>query len=141
MQIGELASKAAVKISTVRYYERTGLLPTPGRSEGGRRLYQARDLQRLRFIRQAQAFGFSLTDIRRLLAVREHGQPVCLEVQALAQRELERTERKLTGIRSYRDELQRTLAHWRQQRQPACSSGEICGLIEHALVQRKKPES
>ncbi|TAN21882.1 MAG: MerR family transcriptional regulator [Acidobacteria bacterium] len=130
MQIGELAAKAEVKISTIRFYERAGLLPAPGRSQGGRRLYQARDLQRLRFIRQAQEFGFALNDIRHLLATREHGGAVCSEVQTLAQRELARTDYKLEHLRAYRRELQRTLARWQQQPQPTCSSREICGLIE-----------
>ncbi len=65
--IGELSRVAEVPTSTVRYYERAGLLQPSGRSAGNYRLYSAQELERLRFIRAAQATGFSLDDVRILL--------------------------------------------------------------------------
>lgn len=64
--IGKLASAAGVGVETIRFYQRRGLLPVPSRDAGVRR-YGAEDLRRLRFIRQAQAAGFTLEQIRELI--------------------------------------------------------------------------
>jgi DNA-binding transcriptional MerR regulator len=65
--IGELASRSGITPDTVRYYERLRLLPRPPRTNGGFRVYTAETLERVRFIRQAQALGLTLHDIRELL--------------------------------------------------------------------------
>lgn len=69
LSIGELAKQAGVAIDTVRYYERNDLLAPAGRLASGYRRYGAEELKRLRFIRRAKALGFSLDDIRALLAL------------------------------------------------------------------------
>jgi len=74
MTIGTLARKGEVGVETIRYYQRRGLLETPGRSggnglSGGTRRYGDGDVRRLRFIRQAQAAGFTLEEIRELLTL------------------------------------------------------------------------
>ena len=74
MTIGTLARKGEVGVETIRYYQRRGLLETPGRSggnglSGGMRRYGDDDVRRLRFIRQAQAAGFTLEEIRELLTL------------------------------------------------------------------------
>lgn len=69
MQIGELSRRAGVSIDTVRYYERSGLLPEPVRRPSGYRIYGDADVQRLRFVARAKALGFSLTQIQELLAL------------------------------------------------------------------------
>lgn len=70
MKIGELAHRAEVGIDTVRYYERQGLLPAPERLASGYRRYDQSDVARLRFVRRAKALGFTLIEIRELLAYR-----------------------------------------------------------------------
>ncbi len=69
MKIGELARSAGVPIDTVRYYERQGLLPEPERQPSGYRRYQSADVLRLRFVHRAKALGFTLEEIRELLAL------------------------------------------------------------------------
>ena len=69
MKIGTLARQADVAIDTVRYYERQGLLPAPERTQSGYRSYAADDVARLRFIRRAKTLGFTLAEIRELLAL------------------------------------------------------------------------
>ena len=71
MSIGQLAQQAGVAIDTVRYYERSALLSPAGRLASGYRRYGPTELKRLRFIRRAKALGFSLEDIRELLALGE----------------------------------------------------------------------
>lgn len=79
--IGQLAQRAGVAIDTVRYYERNALLSPAGRLASGYRRYGATELKRLRFIRRAKALGFSLEDIRGLLALSD-GQDVARVKQA-----------------------------------------------------------
>ncbi|MEO7323574.1 MAG: MerR family transcriptional regulator, partial [Dokdonella sp.] len=67
--IGEIAKRAGVGIDTVRYYERSDLLPRPTRRASGYREYEVSDVRRLRFIRRAKEIGFSLDEIRDLLAL------------------------------------------------------------------------
>jgi DNA-binding transcriptional MerR regulator len=68
LTIGQLAKRVGLRPSTLRYYEQEGLVLPEGRSEAGYRLYQTQAEQRLRFIQRAQRLGFSLADIRALLA-------------------------------------------------------------------------
>lgn len=70
LTIGRLAREAGVNLETVRYYERRGLLPHSPRSPSGYRLFPDGSTGRLRFIRRAQELGFSLAEIRELLALR-----------------------------------------------------------------------
>lgn len=69
MQIGQLAKRAGVAIDTVRYYERNGILPLPARQLSGYRRYGDEDVARLRFVCRAKALGFTLVEIRELLAL------------------------------------------------------------------------
>ncbi len=91
LTIGELAKRAAVNRETVRYYERRRLLPRPSRSVSGYRIYSEDALKRLRFIRHAKALGFSLREIRELLALRVNSVGACAKVQ-------ERTATKIADI-------------------------------------------
>ena len=83
LTIGRFASAGGVGVETIRFYQRKGLLPVPPRA-GGVRHYAAADIQRLRFIRHAQAAGFTLEQIRELLALdagedRERARKLALE--------------------------------------------------------------
>ncbi len=71
MKIGELAKVTGTKAETIRYYERIGLLPKPGRTEGNYRDYGTGDQERLTFIRHARGLGFDIADIRSLLDLGE----------------------------------------------------------------------
>lgn len=108
--IGELSKRAGVKIETIRYYEKSGIMPDPPRSEGGYRKYRSEHLNRLRFIRRCRQLGFSMADIEGLLGlVDEHGY-TCAEVCSLTLahadmvtekiRDLKRLEKTLRGIAS-----------------------------------------
>ena len=89
--IGHLARTAGINIETVRYYEREGLLPKATRSASGYRLFSVNAAQRIRFIRRAQELGFSLKEIRELLALRLSPKTSCAKV-------LKRTEAKIAEI-------------------------------------------
>ena len=81
--ISQLAVAADVPASTIRYYERIGLVEPKGRSAGNYRLYSRVSLDRLKFIKAAQAIGFTLDDTRALLADESGSPPSCGAVQGL----------------------------------------------------------
>jgi MerR family mercuric resistance operon transcriptional regulator len=97
--IGQLARAAGLPTSTLRYYERAGLLEPTGRSEGNYRLYGEEALERLRFIRAAQATGFTLDDVTRMLGHRHTSAASCREVQGLIESRLLDIERRMEDLR------------------------------------------
>jgi MerR family mercuric resistance operon transcriptional regulator len=96
--IGELSRLSGIAIETIRYYERIRLLPRPPRSQNGRRSFGSDGLATLTFIRRCRELGFSLDDIRALLALRasEHR---CADVKAIAARHLDAVRTKLQTLR------------------------------------------
>lgn len=110
MKIGELAQQAEVNIDTVRYYERQGLMPAPQRLESGYRQYQARDVSRLRFVRRAKALGFSLIEIRDLLALSSDRDRDMASMKTAALEKLIDVEVKLSALTRIRDGLKELVA-------------------------------
>jgi Hg(II)-responsive transcriptional regulator len=102
MRIGEVASGAAVNIETIRYYERVGLLPSPARGSSGYRAYTVQAVLRVRFIKRAQELGFTLTEIRDLLALREQSETACTRVEASATAALQRIAEKSRDLERMR---------------------------------------
>ncbi len=98
MTIGELAASAGVKISTVRYYERRGLLPADGRTDGNYRSYASASLQRLSFIRTAQRIGFTLADIATLLDLQSGSSDPCCDVKTIIDQRLVAVREKLAEL-------------------------------------------
>jgi MerR family mercuric resistance operon transcriptional regulator len=103
--IGELAKAGDVPISTVRYYERAGLLKPHARSASNYRIYSKEDLHRLRFIRAAQASGFSLEDVTELLRPAS-----CRKTQKLIEARLEQVEARLKDLRHVQQVLRKSFA-------------------------------
>src|SRR5690349_1815186 len=98
--IGQLAKAAGVASSTIRYYEREGLLKPEARSGGNYRVYTRGSLERLEFIRSAQAVGLSLADVGEMLDVASGSEEPCREVVALAERRLAEVRRKLEHLKT-----------------------------------------
>lgn len=105
LHIGEAARRCGSSTDTLRYYERIGLLPPPGRDAGGRRVYSERDLGRLRFIRRAQSVGFTLDEIGNLLRFRENPARASREVRSLAMRKHDEVRETLTTLQQVETEL------------------------------------
>lgn len=104
MNIGQLARLAGVPIDTVRYYERQHLLPAPARSAAGYRRYEEGDVLRLNFIRRAKALGFTLEEIRDLLAISAARDDMA-QVKAAAAAKLVLLEERLAELQRVRDAL------------------------------------
>lgn len=106
MKIGELAKLAQTGIDTVRFYERQGLLPAPQRQPSGYRRYDPTDVARLRFIRRAKALGFTLVEIRDLLALSGRRDDDMAGLKEAATEKLADVEAKLAELTRIRDGLQ-----------------------------------
>lgn len=102
--IGETAKRVGSSPDTLRYYEKIGLM-RPARTNGGRRLYERDDVERLQFIRRAQAVGFSLDEIRRLLEFRRDPVRCSDSVRKVAASKVEELGGKLESLRRMHDEL------------------------------------
>jgi len=113
--IGQLADAGGVPATTVRYYERRRLLGPAARTGAGNyRSYDEKDLERLRFIRAAQATGFALEHIATLLALRNGETAPCREVQTLIEDRLEDVGRRAKGLRRVERVLKASLGMCRQ---------------------------
>jgi MerR family mercuric resistance operon transcriptional regulator len=125
--IGELARESGVGIETVRYYERSELMPNPPRTEGGRRIYTQDHLKRLVFIRRCRELGFSLEEIRGLLDLVDGKQYTCGEVQAMTLGHAETVRRRIASLRRLEKTLSRVAAK--------CSGGTVpdCPIIDALL--------
>lgn len=122
--IGELSRRTGVKVPTIRFYEQSGLLPEPPRTESGRRLYEAADERRLAFIRHARDLGFEMADLRTLLDLADQPDMPCGQVDAITRAHLDAVEAKIRQLTALKGELTRMLK--------SCSQGQVseCRVIE-----------
>jgi DNA-binding transcriptional MerR regulator len=130
-KIGAVARRAEIGVEALRYYERLGLLGSPRRTDSGYRLYSEAIFARLDFIRKAQAMGFTLEEIGRIIQESEKGQSPCAEVRRIARRKLDELDLRLKQLRQYRNELARTLVEWETK---GSAAGKVCGLIEGSHI-------
>lgn len=105
MTIGQVAQRAGVGIETVRFYEREGLLEEPARRDSGYRQYDEDVVARLRFIRRAKELGFSLKEIKELLALRVDPTTTCAEVRSKAQAKIADIEEKIQTLQRMKNVL------------------------------------
>ncbi len=110
LTIGELAKSAGVNRETVRYYERRRLLPRPSRSISGYRVFADDAVRRLSFIRHAQELGFSLNEIRDLLALRVKSVDTCDRVRERAEAKVADIEKKIKSLQHMKEALSELVA-------------------------------
>jgi DNA-binding transcriptional MerR regulator len=137
LKIGEVAKRAGVGVETLRFYERSGLIDRPERTEGGYRLYDAKALKTLEFIKRAQTLGFTLEEIKRIIDESRAGQSPCKEVREIVRSRLVELDERMKQMRLYRNALAVTLKQWDET---GAAKGEFCGLIEQAKIDIAKPE-
>lgn len=137
LSIGKLSKAADVKVPTIRFYEEIGLLPVPERTEGDRRVYGQKTVQRLAFIKHARQLGFRIEAIRTLLDLADHPTRPCGDANALAQEQLESVEAKITQLDALRLELRRMLASGCSGTTAECRVIET--LTDHNLCEHDHP--
>lgn len=124
LTIGKLAEATGVKVETIRYYERAGLIAPPARTSGNYRAYDAADLERLRFIRRTRDLGFALEEVRAMLNLAsQHDQP-CGTIDAIAAEHLRQVDHKIADLQGLRRELSTIIA--------SCAGGSMddCRILE-----------
>ena len=116
---GELARESGCNLETIRYYETIGLMPPPPRSEGRHRLYESAHARRLRFILRGRELGFSIDEIRALLAIEDAG-GACADVHALTTQHLALVKRKIADLRRLERILTAATAACARDASPQC---------------------
>lgn len=127
LKIGEVAKLSGIGVEALRFYERSGLLGRPARTQSGYRTYDPAVLERLDFIKRAQVLGFSLDEIKQIIAEKQGGQSPCEAVRDIVRGRLGELDERMREMRRYRKELAGTLAEWDKA---GAVEGHICGLIE-----------
>lgn len=121
MKIGAVAAASGCHLETIRYYERIGLLPRPGRTTSGYRAYAERDVERVRFITRGRDLGFSLEEIRSLMRLAEDPGLSCEDVDQLARQHLAEIKARQAALREMARELERTIAGCAGGHRGACA--------------------
>ena len=122
--IGEMSRQTGVGIETIRYFEKIGMMPAPGRSEGGNRQYTTGHLQRLFFINRCRQIGFSQNEIKALLLMVDAKDITCSEVHNITVEHIRDRKKKIRDLRK----LEKVLTQMANE----CSRGDIpeCPIIE-----------
>ncbi|MGI9617039.1 MAG: heavy metal-responsive transcriptional regulator [Acidimicrobiales bacterium] len=129
MRIGELGREAGVSAKTIRYYESVGLIDEPARTESGYRDYDEGAIERLRFVRDAQATGLSLAEILSVLELKEAGEGSCAHTTALLERHLNEIDAQLTRLTKARASLRQLAERARSLDPAACTDPNRCQVI------------
>jgi DNA-binding transcriptional MerR regulator len=135
-RIGEVATRTGVSIHTVRYYERLKLLPRAPRSEGGFRLFTSETVERVQFIKQAQDIGFSLEEIKQLLA--SGGVSECRRVRDLLRQKIGEIDSQVKALQRFRRTLTHHLKACDEQLRENGTSAKCPVIIEMTKTARKK---
>jgi DNA-binding transcriptional MerR regulator len=129
MRSGELARLVGVSSDALRHYERLGLLPRPQRTAANYREYAPNSQQRVALIRRAVAIGFSLTELKDILAVRDQGGTPCLQVRSLMRSKIRDMDQQIRKLVSQRKELKRMSKDW-DKRLRETQRGQAARLLE-----------
>lgn len=121
---GELAKRTGCNLETIRYYEKTGLMPAPPRSASGYRLYDESHFRRLRFVLRARELRFAIEEIHGLLRLVDGGNQTCAEVKARTEKHLADVRAKIADLRRIERVLAATAA--------SCSGGDVpeCPILD-----------
>ena len=129
MRIGELAHAAGVSTQTIRFYESQGLLPSAAREANGYRIYDTTSLARLRFIHNAQAAGFSLSEIGSIIDVRQHGTKPCTHVDDLIETKIADVRTRIEHLATLQAELEALLERSRRLDPADCGDDAVCHVL------------
>ncbi len=129
--VKQVAERVGLPSRTVRYYDRIGLVPADERSDAGYRLYGAEEEGRLRFIRRAKRLGFSLDEIRGLMAAAEGGCGATVpELMRLLDEKVQELDAKIVELTAFRDHLIEYRAGKRGAARRSCGHGAFCGCLD-----------
>ena len=132
MRISDLAAASGTTPKTIRFYEQAGVLPEPVRTASGYRDYGTEFLDRLAFIRRAQAAGLSLRQVAQILVIRDGGEAPCAHVQDVLTRRLDDVRAQIAELLTLEGHLETLLAHAREGQPTEHDSSAVCWILETA---------
>lgn len=135
LRIGDVAAAARVNVQTLRYYERLKILGEPFRTSGGFRLYTKDTIRRIRFIKRAQALGFSLEEVRELLALEEAPSTLCREMRSRLDSKISTIQDMIQHLTRLQDALTVLSRRCPDDQQPR----EACPILESLLQEEPSP--
>lgn len=130
MKIGELGARSATTPKTIRFYEQSGLLPEPERTASGYRDYGPEFVDRLAFIRQAQAAGLTLRQIQQILVIHDRGEAPCGHVRQVLRSRLEQVRTHIAELVALETHLESLLTHAGQEVPTAHDSSTVCWILQ-----------
>lgn len=139
MRIGQLASRTGLTTKTIRFYESAGVLPEPQRQASGYRDYEEGAVDRLAFVKAAQAAGLTLAQVRDVIAVRDSSGAPCGHVAELLDAQAAELDRRIIELTALRGEVQRLRERARTLDPGRCSPASVCDVIEAGLPRGSAP--
>jgi DNA-binding transcriptional MerR regulator len=133
MKIGELAKLANTSTKTIRFYEDSGLLPTPARSASGYRDYSPEVVDRLRFIHRGQAAGLTLQKVRQILAIHDRGEVPCGHVRQVLNSRLDQVRAQIAELVALEGHLQSLIARASRGAPTQHDQSAVCWILESDL--------
>ncbi len=141
LQIGQVAQKTGLSVDAIRFYEKSGLLPRPARTQGGYRLYEEREVVDLEFIQKTQRLGFSLNEIRELFSIQRHPHEVCVHVRDLITQKLGVVRAKIAELQAMERELAGALRQCATALRQRSKHQDSCPVLEAIRKPRRKGRS
>ena len=129
LKVSQLARMAGVSPDSIRHYERIGILPKGGRSAAGYRIWNAHDVEYLKWIASAKRAGFTLHELTAIFGMYRAGSPPCHKVRDLLERKLLDMDKQIQELGALRGKLGSVLTRWNGRLSRACP-GEFVSLFE-----------
>ncbi len=141
LTIHELAKRSGVAPHVVRYYVRIGLIQPAAQKENGYRLFESKEISRLRFIRMAKQLGFTLNEIRQITRHADEGDSPCGDVRRIIQHRIKENRAKIEQMEHLQSRMEEALAKWEGMPDGVPDGHSVCHLIESVEVEEDITDS
>lgn len=141
LQIGKVSEQTGLSVDGIRFYEKQRLLERPPRTEGGFRLFNKQDVRRIQFIRRAQQLGFSLPEIRELLALQRDEGETCSHMRDLLRAKIATVRNKIQELGILEEQLAKSLRKCERRLKVFGDSHKSCCPVLEEIADRGSNES
>ncbi len=135
LTVNQLAKSSGVPAHVARYYLRIGLIQPAGQRENGYRVFAARDVALLRFVRMAKQLGYTLNEIGRIISHAEHGESPCPDVREIIRNRIQENRQKIDDMIKLQERMEHAVATWDEMPDGMPDGDSICHLIESVVEQ------